>query len=499
MSMALTPVWSAIADRMIDGKRKVLLLSVMCSTIFFMLYSFAECQLIPTQHTFGYLLVVRLIFSAFFCCALSLMDAYMLDYLEGDHEAYGKERMWGAIAWGSTHLVLGFFIQLAGTVSLYPLGFLTSGVFLAALYNTLGPLEHGDIRLETRVGSELLENGTDMNKYGHVSRPVSLEKTASLGSTIDTNAESGLCFPPAGKNSPGNIEKRGSASTAPLGSIPEDSDNIVDLHEQNQMIPPRTSFSKRSSTVSRESSGSLEGSEEKGGLILGSEYPLDLEGDEKEDYIPTIKRALGGGPNKGERHWKEVLSLLCLNSETVGFFFANFATGAGMSLVENLFFLFYKNEVGASAVLCGISVVITVIVELPIFASGRYLLRRVGIMPLMLISQLAYSSRAIGYTLIPDPALILALEPLHGVTYGTMQIASVDYMATIAPKGLEASAQGLLAAFNRGLGFLVGTIVGGFVMQNYGSKIMFTGAAALVAFSGALYAGCWVLTRKCGL
>mmetsp|Transcript_33528 Transcript_33528/g.64782 ORF Transcript_33528/g.64782 Transcript_33528/m.64782 type:complete len:82 (+) Transcript_33528:3-248(+) len=76
-----------------------------------------------------------------------------------------------------------------------------------------------------------------------------------------------------------------------------------------------------------------------------------------------------------------------------------------------------------------------------------------------------------------------------------MQLASVDYMATVAPKGLEASAQGLVAAFNRGLGFFVGTMLGGVMMQELGSKMMFHAAAILVSFSSVVYGVCWGVTK----
>ena len=56
----------------------------------------------------------------------------------------------------------------------------------------------------------------------------------------------------------------------------------------------------------------------------------------------------------------------------------------------------------------------------------------------------------------------------------------------MAPSGLEASSQGIVSAV-KALGFLVGTCIGGLVMEKYNSVTMYRGAALMVAGSMFLH------------
>ena len=64
--------------------------------------------------------------------------------------------------------------------------------------------------------------------------------------------------------------------------------------------------------------------------------------------------------------------------------------------------------------------------EIPIFAYSRWLLDHVGVSGLLIIAQLAYSSRVAVYSIVHDPWLVLLVEPLHGVTYGHLPRAWCD-------------------------------------------------------------------------
>ena len=66
-------------------------------------------------------------------------------------------------------------------------------------------------------------------------------------------------------------------------------------------------------------------------------------------------------------------------------FFANVCViGGGFSLVEWLLIIALQ-EIGASATLCGGSVLMTVAFELPIFACSEYLLEKLGTLKMIAI------------------------------------------------------------------------------------------------------------------
>ena len=165
-----------------------------------------------------------------------------------------------------------------------------------------------------------------------------------------------------------------------------------------------------------------------------------------------------------------------------GFILSSVTLAMGMSIVESLIFLYFQ-ELGGTNLVMGLSVVVTVMFEIPIFHYAPNLLQRFGPGKLQQIACVAYILRVIGYTLIPENhlALVLFLEPLHGITYGCAKTSSVEYAARLSPKGYESTGQGLLGTLT-GIGSVVGLAVGGWTEQIYGAQEMYRGCALTVSF-----------------
>lgn len=152
----------------------------------------------------------------------------------------------------------------------------------------------------------------------------------------------------------------------------------------------------------------------------------------------------------------------------------------GMSIVENLLFVFFTQTLHANNFLCGLSVAVTVVFEIPIFYYGKYLLARFGVVGLMTIAMVTYATRVIGYTLVPNGWYVLLLEPLHGVTYGCSAIASVEFASSVCPPGLEATSQTLIGICRYGVGYVIGTGLAGYIEQHFGSDVLYRGAGCIV-------------------
>ena len=83
------------------------------------------------------------------------------------------------------------------------------------------------------------------------------------------------------------------------------------------------------------------------------------------------------------------------------FFMCLFCLSVGMSLVEQLVFLFFEEELKASNILCGISVCVTVSFEIPLFFFAPRIQRRMRIVSLMVSACWAYSLRVLVYAITP--------------------------------------------------------------------------------------------------
>jgi len=157
--------------------------------------------------------------------------------------------------------------------------------------------------------------------------------------------------------------------------------------------------------------------------------------------------------------------------------------------VEDFLFLYLVNDLGASQLLCGITITITVIFELPVFHYSSKLLNKIGVSGMIIIAQVSHITRVFVYTLLtPDTVwYVCCVEPLHGFTFACMWSASVHYAATISPKGLEATTQGILAGVYFGLGAGTGGLVGGFIYENLGAVMLYRIGVGLVSGVLLLY------------
>ncbi|HKP62591.1 MAG TPA: MFS transporter [Polyangiales bacterium] len=91
---------------------------------------------------------------------------------------------------------------------------------------------------------------------------------------------------------------------------------------------------------------------------------------------------------------------------------------------------------------------------------------------------------------------LLALQPLHGVTFGVWYLAFVHENQTGAPSEIRSTVQGVAQACI-GAGNLGATLIGGYVLERYGGRVLFD----LAAYVALLAAGCyaareWVLRAR---
>lgn len=174
---------------------------------------------------------------------------------------------------------------------------------------------------------------------------------------------------------------------------------------------------------------------------------------------------------------------------TMMFFNLIFWLAGGMSLVGNLLFLFLQHDLHASNFVCGLSVVITVVFEIPLFALAPKLLQKIGAPALAIVGSVSYVLRCVVYSIAPNAWVVLLVEPLHGVTYSAAAMAGVAFVAYRTPPELEATGQSILSAV-RALGSTIGVALGGYVMEHFGSKVLYRSAAASVLTAAVIFAAC---------
>jgi MFS transporter, PPP family, 3-phenylpropionic acid transporter len=82
---------------------------------------------------------------------------------------------------------------------------------------------------------------------------------------------------------------------------------------------------------------------------------------------------------------------------------------------------------------------------------------------------------------------LLALQPLHGVTFGVWYLGFVHENQARAPSGIRATVQGMAQACI-GAGAFSATLVGGYVLEHLGGRVLFEAAAGAALLAAACYA-----------
>ncbi len=216
-------------------------------------------------------------------------------------------------------------------------------------------------------------------------------------------------------------------------------------------------------------------------LLVGIKVP---------DTSDTGNQALNLDANAGKI--MELVSL-ALRPRVFVFLLEVIVMGAGMATVERLLFLYMVNDLEASTLLCGLSVGVNVLFELPIFWYASTFMAVLGHDGMFILSMTCFVLRLYGYTLLTPSTkwLILPLEVMHGITFACFWIVSTDISKVLVHQtqgafwrtAIPSSVQMLYSA----LGVSVGSVLGGWAMDRYGSRVMYIHTAGIVGMTLVLH------------
>ncbi|XP_044763782.1 uncharacterized protein LOC123320508 [Coccinella septempunctata] len=130
------------------------------------------------------------------------------------------------------------------------------------------------------------------------------------------------------------------------------------------------------------------------------------------------------------------------------------------------------------------------------FHIGDNILKKLGHVRCFSFCFLFYSLRLFLISIVPTPWTIVAIEfVLQGPTFALTYITIVAYANEIAPPGASATMQGIAAGLDDGLGYAVGSLLGGILYRYAGPRSTFQIFSLLIASSGMLH----YLIQKFGL
>ena len=146
-----------------------------------------------------------------------------------------------------------------------------------------------------------------------------------------------------------------------------------------------------------------------------------------------------------------------------------------MGIIDGYLFV-YLDDLGAPATVMGACLATICAIELPVFMYSGAILNALGHTGALNVALGAFCVRLAAYSVLnfaPSPWFVVPVELLHGLTFGIAWSAGVNYCKTMAPIGLEATAQGLFQSTYAGLGRSFGGLIGGLLYESVGPAIMF--------------------------
>ncbi|MBI3002631.1 MAG: MFS transporter [candidate division NC10 bacterium] len=147
------------------------------------------------------------------------------------------------------------------------------------------------------------------------------------------------------------------------------------------------------------------------------------------------------------------------------------------------FFTLYLREAGIGEAVAGVAWAVGVAAEVAVMLAWPLLLRRFPLRGLLALGFGATAVRWAAVTLTGNPAGLVLIQTLHGLTFGVTYLASVHLMDTEAPPALRASGQALYAAVAFGLAGLLGNGFAGLLAERVALTTLFR-LSSLVALLG---------------
>ena len=149
--------------------------------------------------------------------------------------------------------------------------------------------------------------------------------------------------------------------------------------------------------------------------------------------------------------------------------------------VFSLFGIYIK-ELGGGTSLLGAASALAAISEFPVMFLGSRLTKRLGSRRMLIVALIIYSLRILMYSLIPSAPWVLAVQLLHGCSFGLYLIASVTLMHELAGPDLAATAQGLLASA-MAFGQMSGALIGGILLDQIGIVAIYQLSVGITVFA----------------
>ncbi|XP_028404503.1 major facilitator superfamily domain-containing protein 6-like [Dendronephthya gigantea] len=172
---------------------------------------------------------------------------------------------------------------------------------------------------------------------------------------------------------------------------------------------------------------------------------------------------------------------LCFSAKYATFLLTVWFMGIGNG-GQVTFINWYLEDLGASKFMMGLATTIRSMAVIVGFFLSGVLINRLGELPSVFWSLVAFAVIFFGYSNLVNPWLVIPLEILQGFVYALSWATCIVYLSAVTPDDGAATMQSILQGIYWGLGTGIGAILGGVLINQYGiiSAYRIGGTATIV-------------------
>ncbi|UXI18991.1 mothers against decapentaplegic 4-like [Sarcoptes scabiei] len=200
--------------------------------------------------------------------------------------------------------------------------------------------------------------------------------------------------------------------------------------------------------------------------------PKEFKENRKGEIIDRWKSAVFAQRTRALPSWVAVLRSTLNNWRKIAFLLVVWLMGFGVGLVFTFLF-WHLQDLGGTPTLYGYASVINHISEIGAYFFSIDLIQRFGHTKVLCLGLFGNVARFLYISWLDNPWWVLPFELIQGVTHATVWAAACSYIQQNTEVELRSSAQGVMQGIYQGLGRGSGSILGGVIINRFGSRLTF--------------------------
>jgi PPP family 3-phenylpropionic acid transporter len=153
------------------------------------------------------------------------------------------------------------------------------------------------------------------------------------------------------------------------------------------------------------------------------------------------------------------------------------------------FYSIHLENLGYGKTFIGVSWALASIAEIIVMIKSDIIFKRFSTDNVLFFSFMVAVLRWLGLFFTTSPVIILFLQILHAVTYGTFHVSSILYIDSLTPDEGKTLGQAVNNAVTYGLGLMVGFFINGYLFETLGTFTLFM-ISSFIALGGGLLLKC---------